>query len=410
MARAPAALRALYRLQLATALHFDAHPGMKALLSLVGGGDAVVVAQLRRFLGAAEGAAEGGAAAPYAPPRSLAAFVRAAYREPLPLPDAEAAGLACQRELVRLANLCTVWAACGGGGGGAAAAASSLPGVLAEADAIRPGALLLEHPAVLHPGRGVLLITDIARRVPGDGGGAGVAEGVEAPWELRALTLNRPLPHTVGGAFPHLARSLGPLAALPLFFGGPSGGDALYVLHRFAGVPGAVPVDGPPPEPGTAEAAAAGAPSGARCGLFLGGDAAALGERVARGGAADVRVCVGHVQLPLREETGGGLALPGAERLLIAAGSGVGAQALCAPLQPPPPPTAAARGGYDEARYWHQNAAWARAVAQLGAHVELEHPERGRELTAFAAREAHAAVAHYAAAGWTAKDVEGALG
>jgi hypothetical protein len=414
---APPSLRALYRLQLATARHFDAQPALKALLSLLGGGDAAVAAQLRRFLGDAEGG--GGAPAPYAPPRSLAAFVRAAYRAPQPpagraaAEAAEAAGVACQRELVRLADLCTVWAAAGGGGGGGGpgGVAGALPGGLAEADAIRPGALLVEHPAALQPGRGVLLITDIARRVRGDGGGGDVAAG-EEPWELRALTLNRPLPRTVGGAFPALAASLGPLAALPLFFGGPAGGDALYVLHRFPGVPGAVPVDGPPPEGGSAEAAAAAAPAGARCGLFLGGDVEALGERVARGGAGDVRVCVGHVELPLREEAGGGLSLPGAERLLVAAGSGAAAQALCAPLQPPPAAAAAAaaRGGYDVARYWHQNAAWARAVAQLGAHVETEEPLRGRELAAFAAPEAHAAVAHYAAAGWTAKDLEGVLG
>jgi hypothetical protein len=420
-ARASPSLRALYRLQLATALHFDAHPGMKALLSLLGGGEAAataVPAQLRRFLGDAEG---GGAPAPYAPPRSLAAFVRSAYREAPPAGGAaaaEAAGVACQRELVRLADLCTVWAAAGGGGGGGGsgrAAAEALPGVLAEADTVRPGALLLEHPAVLHPGRGVLLITDIARRVRGDDGGGdgGSDSGEEDRWELRALTLNRPLPQTVGGAFPRLAGSLGSLAALPLFFGGPAGGDALYVLHRFPGVPGAVPVDGPPPEAGSAEAAAAAAPGGARCGLFLGGDAEALAQRVARGGAADVRVCVGHVEVPLRAGEGGALALPGAERLLVAAGTGAAAQALCAPLAPPPRGGGARAsgpaGGYDVARYWHQNAAWERALAQLGAHAELEHAERGRELAAFAAEEAHAAVAHYAAAGWSAKDLEQVL-
>jgi hypothetical protein len=69
---APPSLRALYRLQLATARHFDAQPALKALLSLLGGGDAAVAAQLRRFLGDAEGG--GGAPAPYAPPRSLAAL------------------------------------------------------------------------------------------------------------------------------------------------------------------------------------------------------------------------------------------------------------------------------------------------------------------------------------------------
>lgn len=436
--------RGLYRVQLATARLFDREPGLKSLLSLLLRGSAADAAQepalalARRYQAAflrglpADAAALGAAAAApaadatatpplYTPAKSLADFVRAAYRAPGEGGQRLSAATLCQAELVRAADLSQVFASTPDGQAGDTPSLRDeveglCEGQLAEADAIRPGTLLLEHPAALTPGRGCLLVYDIAQNVAGVHG--------DEDWVLRAYALNRPFPASVADVT--RMGGLGQLGQLTLFHGGADGNDALSVVHRFADLPGAVPVDGPPEEEG---AGGSGGSDGddlpsSRSGLFVGGNVDAINEALASGRAAahDFRVAMGHVEIRLRKAADGGLELPDAERWLVAAGPGVSSIALCPPLfdtqglyrdgrglalgsqgqaQGQGPPVV----GYNFARFWHQNAVWAGALRKLAAWVEMADAARGRELAGFAAVTSHAAVAHYVAAGLAAEDV-----
>ena len=425
--------RALYRLHLATARYFDtAVPALKPLLSL----GLLPQSPLPPTDRAALAAFLSGASAPppaalqppptatravYSAPRSLAPFVAATARarsegagalSPSPSPTA------AQSELARLADLGALFASSAAGARAAAAlaphtaaAAHLAAAPLAEADAVRPGTLLLEHPSLLLPGRGVLLIYDIAQ-------GINEVEG-HTRWTLRALALNRPLHATVSAALPHLAGALGALGALPLFYGGPDGPGELSIVHKLGDLPGAVPLDGlAPPLPhagldaggGSGSSGAGEDISAARSGLYLGGELEAFEQALAQGRAqpGDFRVTVGRTEMQLEEEAGGALRLPqpyGGDAQLCAAGPGVAAHALCPVLvqeeegggegaAPAPAPL-----GYDFSRFWHQNVAWSAAVAGVAAWVEVGEAARGREMRQWASPLCHAAVAHYYAGG-----------
>jgi hypothetical protein len=435
--------RSLYRWQLATARLFDSTPGLKSLLSLAGTpsptsptlhphSQACLAAYLR-------------GSPVYTPPKPLAGFIQRAYRgralgvvkgggvaaggweEGEEAQYTLEGGIAAQRELKRLCDIAMVVGS--GVNGQAATYHASHPwhaeterwlgrggGGLGEADAVRPGVLLLDHPATLHPGRGVTLVYDIAR-------GVREVEGHEN-WVMRGLTLNRPYPSPVSTILPALAAALGPvLGGAPLFHGGNDGGEgALFVLHRLGDLPGAVPVDGPPPEGegegegGTHHAHLSRAPSG----LFLGGDVEAMKAAVGSGKAKvqDFRFLLGHTEVVLKEEEeeegGGGLSLPPGmlESMVLAAGPGVAAHALCPPLFDTLGPYAGGVGlggapvvGYNYGRFWHQNSAWGCAMREVGAWVETEDRARGLELQGYTAPSAHAAVAHYYAAGLSVEDV-----
>ena len=271
--------RALYRLQLATARHCDALPAIKPLLSLG-------LRQQHSFLPPTVHAALTAFLSPspstsshpvYSSPRSLAAHVAATARGgAIDVPSAAAA----QAALARLCDTAALYAASPEAAlysTALAAAAAAAPAPLAEADSVRPGSLLLEHPSLLHPGRGMLLIYDIVQ---------GVAElDGHTRWVLKALACNRPLPGASAAALlPHAAEALGPLGALPVFSGGPAAPSELLVLHKMGDLPGAVPLDGPPPEEGASSGSGSAHPSLARSGLYLGGELDALKDAVARGG------------------------------------------------------------------------------------------------------------------------------
>ena len=132
-----------------------------------------------------------------------------------------------------------------------------------------------------------------------------------------------------------------------------------------------------------------------------------------RAGPGDIKLFLGHVEIPLEEEAGGGLALPPGmlESRILAAGTGVALHALCPPIFDTTGPYAGGVGlegevmGYNYGRFWHQNCSWGMAMREVGAWVETEESERGKEIAAFASPAVHPAVAHYFHAGLTAEDV-----
>lgn len=244
----------------------------------------------------------------------------------------------------------------------------ALAAALDEAPAIAPGVALLEHPAAIRPGRGVLLVFDIAREAavgePGAGGG-GAADAADAGdggrFVLRALALNRPFPGDVASVTGYPRDALGALAGMPVFHGGPDSPRALFLVHARADVPGATAID------------PAGEGAGAGSGLFVGGDVAGVTALIASGAARpdEFKVVLGATHLPLEGDAGssdadGGAALELGEpgRWLAVRGSAVAAAALLPPVFAKEGAWANGRGlgmtetitGYNYGRFWHQNA------------------------------------------------------
>lgn len=342
--------RRLYRSQLATARFFDTHSGLKSLLSLalageVGSGSASAPAlagarALQRdfFAGATR----------YAPPRSLADFVRDSYRrtDVGDVGTARAAAELCHVEMVRLADLSQIHVESDDGATAAHVAATAsviagapiLEGQFAEASAIRPGVLLLEHPAEASPGRSVVLVYDITRNVGDDSSGSGPSargnissSADEETWVLRGFVTNRPHLGTLADVSG--IRTLGQLGELPCFSGGPMGAGAISIVHGFRDLEGALPVDGPLEDVVSEDVPL----PDARCGLFVGGSAAAINDLLSAGRAtaSDFRVYIGRLEIPLIRPAKGAaddLSLPDADRWIAAAGPGVAGVVHCPSL------------------------------------------------------------------------------
>jgi len=511
----------LYRAQLRTARLYDANPALKPLTGLRGlrpdaellargggggggggngngGGDGAWATRVARAaeqfraaflrfgdesLGVGGGFGGGGgggggsddndgAAAPprYVPSRSLADFVRLAYRQTARgvVAPASAAGLdlealsegvddnaggegagarafasaeevaldaafALQRQLKQGADLFAVLGSDDGGGGAAGARtalpdlAALVPGEVREAPSLAPGVILVEHPTGSSSGGAgaghcaVVVVYDVSRNVR-------ELHGDEA-WTVRGYVVNRPFPRSVadvlgprGGAGGADAGALGAFGRLTLFHGGMdvAAEGRLSVLHRFGELEGAAPVN-----------------EEAGCPLFVGGSVPAINALLDSGRARpeDFKVLLGGWSSPLAVTaplppplggSGGGggggggageaegeLSWPDAPAWLLGEGEGAAELAML-PAQFDTQGRfrdgagLAAEGpaveGYNYARFWHQNAAWARAVRGIGgsarAAAEAAGDEagaaRGAEIEAWA--RLHAAVVGYARA------------
>ena len=416
--RTASSLRRLFRSQMATAKFFDTHAGLKSLLSLALRKEKVTSPALvmarnvqRDFLGGSR----------FQPHRSLADFVRTSYRTPLglrPLSDVLAAAEMLHIEMIRLADLAQVFvesadgAVAGSIDAQTSAAAEELSesglleGQLAEASSIRPGTLLLEHPADVSPGRATVLVYDIAQNV------TEIHENQD--WVLKGFVLNRPLPGSVASI--SRLTNLGLLGELECFHGGPSGGSDLSIVHRFKDIEGAVPVDGPPPEDDASDSPLAldtviPIPD-ARCDLFVGGSIEAINALLESGRALpkDLRVFVGHFALVLERDAKGDLSVPDADRWISASGPGIAPIAVCPSIIGTGPyrDTRGLAGnvsGYNHARFAHQNLVWSSAVRRVAMWIEMTDAERGRGVAAFTDSHAHASVATLYAAGWSHADL-----
>ena len=473
----------LYRAQLRTARHYDAHPELKPLTGLRGlrselleeddggggGGGALpwavrVARAAEQFrlaflrLGDADDAGAGGARAHYAPPRSLAGFVRLAYRQSASglVAPGSAAGLeleapasagsvggaaevaldaafALQRQLKQGADLFTVLGADEGGGAGGRTALPDLsalvPGAIVEAASLAPGVLLAEHPTGAGGGGGggggsggsggsgggghnaLVLVYDISRNVPELHG--------DNRWTVRGYVVNRPFPRSVaevlrgssegggGGGGGGGGEALGAFGRLTLFHGGMDAATEgrLSVLHRFGEIEGAAAVNED-----------AGSP------LFVGGSVPAINAMLDSGRARpeDFKVVLGgwSSQLSSSRDAGGDaggeedLSWPDAPLWLQAEGAGAAELALLpaqfdtqgrfrdgAGLAP-----GAEVEGYNYGRFWHQNAAWAHCVRGVGAAAVAAAEAAGDEAGAARGAEVaswarlHAAVVGYARA------------
>lgn len=259
---------------------------------------------------------------------------------------------------------------------------------LHEAAALRPGALLIDHPAVVGPGRAVALCYDISQTPP-------AAEGGESgPWLVRSFVINRPFPASVAAV---TGRSdLGAFGALPLFSGGPHASGALSVLHALEGIPGAVRIDEE-------------AQDGCGGSLFLGGDLAAINAALAASpvrAAAAVKPLLGACELALSGDAeSGGLELPDEEALWLADGPLSAAIALLGPQFDTVGLFRDGHGlgardtvhGYNHAKFFAQNAVWTAAVRALAdSAAAVGKSDWAAALRA--AAELHPAATHAAAA------------
>jgi len=373
----------------------------------------------------AEAASAGIEPPPYSPPRSLAAFVQLAWRQSargvvapassaglaaeaaeeaaedeLDGADADAgadldadalaldAAFALQRQLKQAADLADALAGRGAGGAGGAgpdaelADLSSLaPSAVTEAAALAPGVLLAQHPsaAPADPNAGhcaLVFVFDISRNLR-------ELHGDEA-WTVRGYVVNRPFPRPVGEMLrPQSPDALGAFGRLPLFHGGMDAASAgrVSILHRFADLEGAAPVN-----------------EDAGCPLFVGGSVAAINARLDSGAAApgDFKVVLGAWSSRLDETGTGAGAGAGAsagpegaaepslswpEEALWLQGDGAGAAELAMlPAQILRDAEGRARDGgvegYNFARFWHQNAAWAHFMRAAGRSIREAAEQR----------------------------------
>ena len=327
-------LIALFRVQLRVARLFDARPRLKFLLELdlvaprAGDTPSTHGARVARTVTAWQRAFLGGSH--YKPSRSLASFVREAWREGAAVASSSRTGeLRGTDELVDAAfsaQLALVRIAAADESALSRAdhvlpSMSPPPGELEEVDVLQPGCLLIENAAATMPGRALVFIWDVSRNVasegePADGDGASRSPPDDSSWAMRGFVVNRPFPSTVSAVMGIGSESLGLLGSTTLFHGGPDGDGRLSVVHVWADVPGAVPVN----EEGT---------------LFLGGELGALNARLAAGGAAaaqQLRVYMGYCVLPLVNKSLGAMvaAAPGGADL--SSGERVESDS------PPPPP------------------------------------------------------------------------
>jgi hypothetical protein len=428
--RTAPSLRRLFRSQIATARFFDTHAGLKSLLSLalskkgMASSSPVYNAALEiqhNFFGGTSR---------YHPERSLVDFVRTCYRTPLEggsqsMSNALATAELIHLEMIRLADLAQVFVESPDGAVAGniieqISAASEelvesglLEGQLAQASNIRPGTLLLEHPADVSPGRAALLIYDIAQNV------SEIHQNED--WIMKGFIVNRPLPGTVASVT-RLA-GLGLLGELQCFHGGPTGGSSeLSIIHRFKEIEGSVPIDGPLSEneendtstttSSASTTTSTASLSDARCGLFVGGSIDAINTMLESQSASskDFRVFVGHTSFTLEKDSKGDLSVPDEERWIAASGPGIASIALC-PSIIGTGPYRDTRGllenvqGYNHARFAHQNLVWASAMRRVAMWVEIEDGKRGREIAAFTDPHAHASVAALYSAGWTHADL-----
>ena len=421
--RTAPSLRRLFRSQIATARFFDTHAGLKSLLSL-----ALSKKELSASSPLVHKAALElqhnffGGSSRYHPERSLVDFVRTCYRTPLGLQsisNALATAEFIHLEMIRLADLAQVFVESPDGAVAGniieqTSAASEelvesglLEGQLAQASNIRPGTLLLEHPAEVSPGRAALLIYDIAQNV--------TEIHQNEDWIMKGFVVNRPLPGTVASVT--RLTGLGLLGELQCFHGGSTGGSSeLSIIHRFKEIEGSVPIDGPLSDTdeneSTTSTMTTASLSDARCGLFVGGSVDAINTMLETQTASskDFRVFVGHTSFKLEKDSKGDLFVPDAERWIAASGPGIAPIALC-PSVTGTGPYRETRGlletvqGYNHARFAHQNLVWASAMRRVAMWIEIEDGKRGREIAAFTEPHAHASVAALYSAGWTHADL-----
>jgi hypothetical protein len=259
--------------------------------------------------------------------------------------------------------------------------AAACPSAVTDAASITPGVLLVEHAGFTKPGRSLLLIYDISANLM-------ELHGNE-DWMVRCYAVNRPFPGTVSSITK--MRGLGAFGELPLFHGGMDD-QHLSIIHRVKDVEGAAAVD---------EAAT----------LFVGGSVEDINARLAAGTARpdDFKVVMGSTAIRLVKDSDGALDLApaDADRWHFVGGPGATELAMLPPQFDTTGKFRDGRGlgvdeeveGYNFARFWHQNAAWAHAMnglanaAAAAAGTNTEEAARAKELSAFAGL--HAATVHY---------------
>jgi hypothetical protein len=430
-------LRSFYRLQLRTARYFDANAQLKPLLSIPGSayfGPPNLGAELERqrdaFVGPT-GLYEAGSPSLYDCMRSAYASKRRLANPGKSISDAVNA----QRLLVVTANTAAILDA------HPENVIPQLPqelGAIEEAPVIGPGTLLVEHPSIVRPGRALIYIYDVSRNLQ-------QLHGNE-DWVVRGYVVNRPFPFSVAGAGGTTSAGqpdLGAFGKLSLFHGGlgrpavaeQQGGSAaaiepvrdgpevLSVLHRRADVPGAQAVWVDPQADSTDSATTSKGSA-----LYVGGSIQHINGLLDSGAASpgDFKVVMGSVEFALRPtaeddssdaaaDANPGSSMPSnlemadADHYYVIRGPGADDLAMLPALFGAGSGLSASdkMEGYNHARFWHQNAAWAAAVRGLAADPAVA-PARAAELAAFA--RLHPAVVHAVSGGLPLRyDPEAAL-
>lgn len=383
----------LYAAQLRTARYFDRLPQLKPLLSVEGASSFAATRQSGTTAPAVQEVTEHyrraflGECKVYLPPRSLTDFVRQAYAEAAygivqergtdvdaDVPVKLDAAFNLQREMKQAADLYHALHA--SDDVKLPSLSAACPSDITEAPVLTPGVLMVDHPAVVRPGRTLALVYDISRNLP-------ELHGNEK-WMVRSYVVNRPYPHTVEAVTK--MQGLGAFGKLPLFHGGMEG-DQLSVIHRISTLEGSTPID----EAGT---------------IFAGGNVAAINILLGNGKAKpdDFKVILGHSELQL---VGGDddLSLEDPNRWIFAGGAGAHEVAMLPPQFDTTGQFRDGKGlgvnetieGYNYGRFWHQNAAWSHVARRMGQWLQRdgaseEERAKGAEWESFA--DLHPAVVH----------------
>jgi predicted pyridoxine 5'-phosphate oxidase superfamily flavin-nucleotide-binding protein len=234
---------------------------------------------------------------------------------------------------------------------------------------LSPGVVLAESPAVLGPGRALVLVWDISQNLMDIHG--------NEDWKARGFVVNRPFPHTVAEVTRRT--DLGRLGGVTLFHGGSVGsgskqGEApsLFVLHRQADIEGAAPV--------MIDENGAGVPGG----LYIGGSLAEINARLESevNQPADFKVILGSHELALAKsgESGDlGFVDPNDDsNWVMVHGPGSDDAAMLPPQFDTTGLFRDGKGlgpedvveGYNHARFWHQNLAWSQLMRALSRDAE----------------------------------------
>jgi hypothetical protein len=207
---------------------------------------------------------------------------------------------------------------------------------LSKSEALQPGQLLVEHPAVVAPGRCVALVYDISKNV--------MEIHKNEDWMVRCYVINRPIPGTVSSVLK--LENLGHFGQLPIFHGGQDS-SSLAVIHSHGDIEGAAAVD-ESDKP-----------------LYVGGSVDSINKSLQAGRSkpSDFKVVFGSLDIRLSgpEEN---LELPDDDRYYILQGEGVTDLTLLPPLPvdatPPSRPEE-----YNAALFHHQNATWRAALESM---------------------------------------------
>ena len=117
---------------------------------------------------------------------------------------------------------------------------------ITEANALSPGIVLMDHPAIGNPGRSLILVYDVSQNIKDIHN--------NEDWMIRGYIINRPFPHKVQDMIKlsssnntnkesDIDSSIHLFGELPIFHGGLEGNNQLSILHSIPDLENSVPIN-----------------------------------------------------------------------------------------------------------------------------------------------------------------------